>query len=178
MKFLTFSQKQLTQGSDYTGLKQNHLLISIKNPGAIFEPPKTPYCKALLSFEFMDTEDIAVDNGCFTKDEARRIINFVNDHAHKADMIVCHCGAGISRSVAVASALSKILNNEDDVVFNYGCPNILVYTTILEEYFMDKEAFTKWRGIQYKRNEALKNLLSPVMFKMHELKAKNKLKEV
>ena len=178
MKFLTFSQKQLTQGSDYLGLKEAHILISIKNPDSNFEVPKTPYCKAVLSLDFIDTEEISVNNGCFTKDQARQLLDFVNAHAHKANIIVCHCGAGVSRSIAVASALSKILNNEDDDVFNKGCPNILVYTTILEEYFMENSAFNKWRGIQYLRNEALKGLVSPAIYKIHELKAKNKLKEV
>ena len=179
MKFVTLSQKQVTQSSDYTGIKDNHLLISIRNPHQSLQLPASPYCKGTLVLNFEDFEDFNEDRVCFDVGMAKEILKFVDTHCHKVNTIVCHCWAGASRSVAVNSALSKILNNKDDDVWSHGVANSLVYVTILDTYFSDPQYNKTWPAMFYLRKKAMKMSLSPVMYKIGELKLqeRNKLKE-
>jgi hypothetical protein len=50
------------------------------------------------------------------------------------DEIVINCEAGISRSAAIAAALSKILTGDDKVFFDQFIPNRHIYRTILTEW--------------------------------------------
>jgi len=72
----------------------------------------------------------------FSKDQAKLILDFVYNHLNEVEIIVVNCMAGISRSSAVAGALSKILNGDDMRFFNHKRwrPNSHVYKTILEAY--------------------------------------------
>ena len=51
----------------------------------------------------------------FDEPHAQRIREFVLEHRSAATVIACHCEAGMSRSPAVAIALSRWLNGNDDV---------------------------------------------------------------
>ena len=73
----------------------------------------------------------------FGKEHANKIIEFVNKHLNNIELIICQCDAGISRSAAVAAALSKCINNDDAFFFKHYLPNSLVYKTILEEWHKD-----------------------------------------
>lgn len=76
---------------------------------------------------FQPTDEIAM-----TQEQALNILNFVRDNFRDVELIVCQCEAGVSRSAAVAAALSKILNNEDDFFFKHYWVNHWVYNLILE----------------------------------------------
>lgn len=172
MNFLVFSEKELTQTPKYSSFNKPHLLISITNPGAKVRIPKTHYCKETLNLEFLDIEDIGEDS--FDQGIARNILDFVNSHSDGVHTIVVHCGAGLSRSVAVASALSKIINHRDDSIFSYGIPNMLVYNTILETYFMDKAYDLRWSSIYFMRDRNMKELLEPAINRIREYKVKKR----
>lgn len=68
----------------------------------------------------------------FSEKHAEKIIKFVKKYLDKIELIVCQCDAGISRSAAVAAALSKCLNKNDEYFFKKYLPNSLVYSTILK----------------------------------------------
>jgi predicted protein tyrosine phosphatase len=66
-----------------------------------------------------------------TREDAQAIISFVRAHLAGVQLIVCQCEAGISRSAAVAAALSRILQGEDHFFFEHYAPNDWVYHTLL-----------------------------------------------
>lgn len=162
MRFIVLSQKEVL-GTEYTSIKEPHLLISIRNIGQELDLIKSPYCKSTLVLNFDDVEDINEKN-YFTMAQGREVIDFVNNHCHKADLIVCHCYAGISRSVAVASALSKIINHKDDMVYSVGFANSLVYIAVLESYFLERSPEKVWSNLHKLRIDSLKQTLSPQVF--------------
>jgi len=71
----------------------------------------------------------------FGRKDAIHILEFVEKYIDDIKLIIVNCEAGVSRSAGVAGALSKILNGWDDAYFKHSLPNMLVYRTILVEYF-------------------------------------------
>lgn len=87
----------------------------------------------------------------FSKEQAKQIIAFMNEVWDKADVILVHCEAGMSRSPAIAAAIEHIKYGpeQDKWYFKQYIPNYWVYKTILEEHYgvgtaeafqVDKEA--------------------------------------
>jgi len=72
----------------------------------------------------------------FTKEDAKAILRFVIPYSAKIGLIVVNCEAGISRSSAIAGALSKIMNGDDEYYFKHYCPNSLVHRLILEACYV------------------------------------------
>lgn len=89
-----------------------------------------------------DDADVGPAN-LFSKDQAHMVL----DHATRANeckcKLICQCEAGISRSAAVAAAISLIYNGTDAWVFQDPkyCPNMHVYRTILNVYGIHKDYF-------------------------------------
>lgn len=55
-----------------------------------------------------------------TESQALEIKTFVEKHIENADLIVCQCEQGVSRSAAIAAALSRFLQETDEYFFqNY-----------------------------------------------------------
>jgi predicted protein tyrosine phosphatase len=77
----------------------------------------------------------AQDQVFFTEDQAREIIKFVHGFIGRVNVVVVNCAAGISRSPAVAAALSKCLCDKDGDFFKRYIPNSLVYSTILRVWY-------------------------------------------
>lgn len=80
-------------------------------------------------------EDIGRDDKgrIFSKEDAFAIKNFVSSHLDNLEQIVCSCDAGISRSPAIAAAISYWLNGTDKPIWDNPIyrPNSFVYTTLL-----------------------------------------------
>ncbi len=68
----------------------------------------------------------------FDKSHANTILDFVKKNKNEIDLLFVHCEAGISRSPAVAAAISRIYFNDDAEWFKMYKPNDLVYKIILE----------------------------------------------
>jgi len=82
--------------------------------------------------------------GLFKPQQAKQILELIEKHKDKLELIVCQCEGGISRSSGTAGALSKILNGDDTVFFKAPySPNRLVYRIILSVYY----------GIYHNNNE-------------------------
>lgn len=177
MKCIALSRKALCNTPAYVSINTNHLLISISCPKDPVDIPSSQYCKGLLRLQFDDVQDLDTQKyTVFNSDMARRVLQFVDDYCSQAQAIVCQCDAGISRSVAVASALSKIINHHDDEVFSSGIPNMLVYNTILEEFFIEKDPRKKWPSIFYLRERAMKLSLDIVTNRIWNKKVDDRIK--
>ena len=111
----------------------DHVVISIKSPGfRHVRLPKNVYRKARLKLKFHDIDrEYPGLTEIFSPAHARRILRFFKKHGGRHFLI--HCEAGISRSPAVAAALTKAAGVDDSDYFKRYIPNRLVYRTILEE---------------------------------------------
>jgi predicted protein tyrosine phosphatase len=78
-----------------------------------------------------------VDSSLFNKDHAQKILNFAKSVWNKIDLMLIHCEAGVSRSPAVAAALSVIFkgSGSDSEFFKQHIPNRLVYRTLLNTHY-------------------------------------------
>ena len=91
--------------------------------------------KAVCSLFFDDVE--GNEKNCMTREDAEKIIDFVNQNLNTVNEIIVHCGAGVSRSAGVCAALMLIVNGDDSEIFNNPrfCPNMHCYRLVLEAYF-------------------------------------------
>lgn len=173
MKFLTLSEKEMSTPK-YTAIDLPHVVISITESGRDANIPKTHHCKQILRLHFDDISCDSEKYTCFNSDMAKKIIDFVDNHANQIELIIVHCHAGVSRSVAVASALAKIINHKDDDVFSKGVPNMLVYTTILDNYFMTPDYDKKWPKIHYLKTLSMQHEVTPIVNKIWNYKLQHK----
>lgn len=141
-------------------LKETHkyLVISISQPGQERPNIEHLHCpKLFLNFddlEFLPQNQYPDLFKLFTDDMAIQILDFVNKNF--SPYIIVHCQAGVCRSAAVAAALSKILLNRDDEIFKSRVPNMLVYRKILQAWFEDPKAHTRWSNLNLIRNQNVK----------------------
>jgi predicted protein tyrosine phosphatase len=96
----------------------------------------SPLCRAVLRLRFddVDPQRPSLRRGlAMTVDDARALLKFVGEHTAAAGVstLVCQCGLGISRSAAIAAALSRLLQGEDAFFFSRFSPNLYVYRTVL-----------------------------------------------
>ena len=161
MQFLTLNTKQFRLTGSYQSIRVPHVLITISTDLQI---PNLPACKGVLQVDFDDISNGVVGN-IFTSNTASEILDFINNHCNVIDLIVCVCPEGISRSTAVAAALSKIINNEDDNVFSKGMPNMFVYTTLLDTYFLSLET-GRWKSVGYLREFGMRQTLDMTTYRI------------
>lgn len=140
MRFYVLNRLAAEQ-RDMEKFETPHIHISITDPEREFanlvdNPSRIGTCK--VKFDDIDTN---VDNinkrlpKYFDEEKAGKIIDFVDKKLiyNTVNAIICQCDAGISRSSAVAGALSILLNGNksDNWIFKYYRPNMLVYSTLL-----------------------------------------------
>jgi predicted protein tyrosine phosphatase len=128
-----------------------HIVISIREPNSQgfdvkpAELPDNPNRVGTLWLDFCDMDcrkskpEHLIDVGykLFTIDDAKSIIKFVELTYPYINKILVNCPGGISRSSAVAAAITKILGYSDEQFFDpRGAyrPNMYVYRTILNTY--------------------------------------------
>ena len=174
MKFLTLSEQQIK--TIYPSIKEKHILISISGTeDKEVQVPNNSSREGVLHLKFDDIEDIEERYTYFDRGNANEILEFVEKHCMHVPLIIVQCKAGLSRSVAVASALSKIINGRDDEVFTKGIPNMFVYTTLLDFFF----ANPAWQGtfpkISTLRNKMLSQFLTPALMRLNAAKQNRRL---
>ncbi|HQU82034.1 MAG TPA: hypothetical protein PKY59_02855 [Pyrinomonadaceae bacterium] len=81
-----------------------------------------------FKFDFSESKEIYMNES-----QATQILSFVKKNMEKISLIVCQCEQGVSRSPAIAAALSKILQNKDEFFLNNFWANRSVYNVIIEE---------------------------------------------
>jgi predicted protein tyrosine phosphatase len=102
------------------------------------------HCKAALNLWFSDvnsekSEDKERYIKKITEEDARKIKDFIDAIKRMGvnDLIV-HCHAGVSRSAAVAAAISRAETGDDSEFFNSQyVPNMTVYYTVLKAFGFD-----------------------------------------
>ena len=135
VKFTVMSREQ---AKNYTFSEQEkvpYIMISINDANSMLNMFKAdPMLKGVCFLCFND-----VDNGflAMQKKDAKKILQFVDEHIFDISEIIVHCGAGISRSAGVCAALMKILTLCDNQIFDSPKykPNMHCYRTILDAYF-------------------------------------------
>ncbi|MGH7857977.1 MAG: hypothetical protein ACREQY_11670 [Candidatus Binatia bacterium] len=129
MRFIVLSRLQALS----LDLRERHAVISIREPGSDMpQIPSNDFCRGILRLSFHDRDRLDTpETELFTAEHARRILGFVDGIHGTIDALVVHCEAGISRSAAVAAALSRALFGEDRFFFDHYAPNRLVYATLL-----------------------------------------------
>lgn len=167
MQFLTLSEREIKNAGIYGQIKVPHIVISISGEDAneTLVPPNQ-FRRAILHLKFDDVSDIDGRYLFFTREQASEILEFVNKHVVNVQLIVVQCHAGLSRSVAVASALSKIINYTDDAIFTRGIPNMFVYTTILDTFFGDPDWTINYSKINTMRTKSMGNYLTPAQIRL------------
>ena len=114
-----------------------HVIVSItSSPDDVASLRKNPTCRGVLRLSFPDAEtgsDRYTEGQLFSRAQADALWAFVLEHRREIERIIVHCDAGVSRSSAVAAALSRVLNGDDAEFFagRYR-PNMRVYRTVLE----------------------------------------------
>lgn len=176
MRFLTLSEREIKTPSIYNSITEPHIVISIS--GSLDKETQVPNNQSrvgVLHLKFDDVEDIQEQFVYFDRGCAKEIFEFVERHCTKIGLIVVQCQAGLSRSVAVASALAKIINGRDDNVFTRGIPNMFVYTTMLEDFFADPTWQANYPKISTIRNKQLSSFLSPALVRLYGTKTKKRI---
>ena len=123
--------------------KTPYLVVSVTDP----EQPdasisNSPFLRATLRMNFHDIAKPSRIAAQFattltdvyaTEADAERILSFVGEHLAEVKLIVCHCEQGISRSAAIAAALSRILQAEDEFFFQHYWVNRYLYDLLLSK---------------------------------------------
>lgn len=78
-------------------------------------------------FQFEKSSDILM-----TSEQANQILEFVKIYLSEVKLIVCQCEQGVSRSAAIAAALSRILQNEDEYFLKNYLANKFVYELLVQ----------------------------------------------
>ncbi len=172
MRFLTLAAKEIKAPAIYNNIKSKHIVISISGSADTETVIPTNINRvAELHLKFDDVSTIDQRFIYFDQSMATDIINFVNKHCNNVSLIICQCQAGLSRSVAVAAALAKILNYRDDDVFTKGIPNMFVYSTILDSFFGNLYWRKEWARMNTQRTHAMTGcLLSPAVIRLEAAK--------
>lgn len=174
-QFITLSAQDIRKVEINSQIRQPHIVISIS--GENDQETLIPNNQNRIGTLHLKFDDVStIDNQFlyFNRDQAKEILDFVNKYVKQASVIVVQCQAGLSRSVAVASALSKIINYSDDGVFTKGIPNMFVYTTILDTFFDDNWQ-TEYPNICTIRNVNMQQYLTPAQIRLYNAK-ENKTK--
>jgi len=144
MKFLITNRERITS---LDGLLQSkHIVISMCEPEMGLDFPElseNPNRLDVLRLSFTDIDDIdsarqiGQEHFLMTKEQAKKVVGFVNKYVGSIDTIICQCDGGVARSSGMAAALSKVLNGDDSWVFNSKeyVPNMFVYRLIMNAYY-------------------------------------------
>lgn len=117
--------------------------ISISTEKGDFPELKTENRVGLLRLSFWDISNPSFmqietfDNKLFSKKQAKYILDFVAEVWPIADTLLVHCEAGLSRSPAIAAAISNIYlgdGTENDYFSRY-MPNNFVFKTLIEVHY-------------------------------------------
>src|SRR5687767_3288978 len=115
-----------------------YLIVSVSDPDKPeSEIADSALLRGVLRLKFHDvgqprkfqvTSDVAM-----APEQAKQILSFVRERLPGVELIICQCEEGVSRSVALAAALSRILQGEDEYFFQGYWPNRWVYDLLLKQ---------------------------------------------
>ncbi|HEY3449460.1 MAG TPA: hypothetical protein VGK67_24105 [Myxococcales bacterium] len=120
------------------GLLLDHVVVSIRDPDR--KPARIKKDRKLrdvLALAFDDAEPgarflLPETIRLMTLQDAKVIWAFVDKHKAAVPVLVVHCEMGMSRSPAVAAAITRGLGGDDDHFFREYLPNRFVYDLMLK----------------------------------------------
>ena len=150
IKVLSLDQVQSPEIMRYIINKKKTIIVSVTD-GEEANIPHSTYIKNILRLSFMDLdrvlpEDMQPKFILFGWRQAKAILDFVEESLDRYDIeqIVVHCAAGVSRSPAIAGALSYLLKGYDyEILEEHGCFNRRVYITLISEYLSGEFAYKR-----------------------------------
>lgn len=86
----------------------------------------------LLQLSFHDIDEHIYGYRLMSEVQALQILEFVDTVWNKIETLLIHCEAGISRSPAIAAAISRIKLGHEGGYFRTHVPNRYVYNTLLK----------------------------------------------
>jgi hypothetical protein len=96
-------------------------------------------CVSSLFLRFNDIDrDVTTNDGSIiktiNKDQIKLLAFFIRTLKHNpTEEVYVNCVAGISRSAAVAAAISKYYKGDDEYFFDTYVPNMFVYSSLINE---------------------------------------------
>lgn len=132
MRFMVLNRKNV----QFVNPSVKHIIISITEANDQHPTIKpNENCLGVLKMKFGDVDDSAPNYTIpMEYKHAEEIVDFVQQFANEIELIICQCDGGISRSAAVASALSVWLNGTDAEIYDNPryLPNSWVRNRILK----------------------------------------------
>lgn len=135
---MIISIKDIDSAIAYSHLKLNKKIVIVSitclNDTLPMFNVKNENILDILELHFNDIERQYGDYQIPKKEDFKELKLFIDKYKDKAEEIVVHCHAGISRSSATASAICRYLNIDDSFIwdsFMYH-PNRLVFRLALE----------------------------------------------
>lgn len=119
----------------------NHIIISVACPGSEvnFKKDLNPYCLDILKINFDDCDNSNSELIEMKIEDANNIWEFIKKYENKIEGIIVHCLAGMSRSAAIAAAISEKYNGHDSNIFKTHTPNMHVYRMMINSMYNLKE---------------------------------------
>ena len=134
MKILVAGRAEIEKGIP---VRTPYVVISVYDPGKS-KPniPRAAGFRGVLFLQFHDAEpspgfELPAEIVLMTADDARAIWNFVRQYRNTVGTIVVHCEQGMSRSPAIAAALSRVLGEDEARFFAEYQPNKYIYDLLL-----------------------------------------------
>lgn len=94
----------------------------------------------ILRLQFHDINEPSDKYRLMSKEDAKRVVDFMYQFEQEAQMFLIHCEAGLSRSAGVAAALSWLLNGDDNYFYSYAFrPNAFCRRKVIELAIESKE---------------------------------------
>ncbi len=121
-------------------VRSNYVVISIRDPGKKRAKVKQQSgLRDVLFLAFHDAQpsvgfELPPEMKPITPAQAKKIRDFVHRHHAAVGAIVVHCEQGMSRSPAVAAAISDALGLEAQRFWQFYTPNVYVYHTVADAF--------------------------------------------
>lgn len=164
MKFVVMSRRDAVQYS-YVAHMEKSVIISICDSYDLYPKFKKMSSNGIKDILYLSFDDVQLPSGAseryiWKKDEgllfdtldnapyvvisekdAKDIASFVKKWYDKADTIIVHCNAGISRSSGICAAIMKAMTGDDSQIFENPryLPNTTCYKAVLEEFMKEEE---------------------------------------
>jgi len=126
-----------SQSSAFMRVYPHVYIISIVSPESddVFLPISEDFVLRLKFHDLDDKYPYESSIQLLTPDMANQVVSFVKKISAE-DLLLVHCEAGISRSSAMAGAISKYVNDDDSLFFKYPyLPNRHVYKLVLRAFY-------------------------------------------
>jgi predicted protein tyrosine phosphatase len=122
-------------------LEEPYVMISISCVNDAATIPHREHCKDILRLEFDDVDRPieGMNVSLFNKEHANKILDFFEKWENKVAWMIVHCDAGLSRSPAVAAALTRVQHRFDYDFWKRYLPNSRVYSILLNTHFERSE---------------------------------------